>query len=444
MAIQVYEATKDGQGNSLSVLSRQFISFSYGGKDIEDFGLIATFSNDRLSKGVYSSFEDTITNQTELDGQIFWMSAFKANELSFTLSTDGITEKELENFKRWFIPGTPRELILTEHANRAIIARVAATPTISMLPFEENIEVIVGNQTIATKTSMYKGDIGISFIMDDPFWYAIKSYFEGDLTAEQAKIIYEDEVPHINMLSDGATLLANEEYYDGESIATQAGITLDGATANEAADSQLYYCGSAAAKPTVSFSIQIEFDEDTKVADFPKGSPATLTVGKQTLSFSLPSILVDYNYALETAANFTGTSALDLRKLFRDNMYDYYARAWAIGILDDMINDEERTYVDVSSALLDNFKEGFQTEMRSLFEESSVFSFSINSANGNAILTCRAAQRGEESFQEITENVGNMIKSNYLIIEPSVEKYQHISTTTKMENFTIEYKYMYL
>lgn len=438
MAIQVYEATKDGQGNSLSVLSRQFISFSYGGKDIEDFGLIATFSNDRLSKGVYSSFEDATTNQTELDGQIFWMSAFKANELSFTLSTDGITEKELENFKRWFIPGTPRELILTEHANRAIIARVAAAPTISMLPFEENIEVVVGNQTFATKTSMYKGDISISFVMDEPFWYAIKSYFEGDLTAEQAKVIYEDEVPHIDMLKNKAAILANGKYYDGKSIATHAGINL-GST-----DSQLYYCGSAAAKPTISFSIPIEFDKDTKEADFPKGSPATLTIEEQTLSFSLPSILVDYNYALETATNFTGTSALDLRKLFRDNMYDYYARAWAIGILDDMINDTSREYIDVNSTILSGFKEGFRERMRSFFEVSSVFSFSINSANGNATLTCKVAQRGEESFQEITENVGNMIKSNYLIIEPSVEKYQYISTTTEMENFTIEYKYMYL
>ena len=54
MAIQVKEATKDGQGNPLPVLGRQFISFSYGGKKIEDFNLLAVFSGDRLRKNVYS------------------------------------------------------------------------------------------------------------------------------------------------------------------------------------------------------------------------------------------------------------------------------------------------------------------------------------------------------------------------------------------------------
>ena len=53
MGIQVQSATKNGQGESLSVLKRQFISFSYGykknenGEDIpvriEDFDLLAVF-----------------------------------------------------------------------------------------------------------------------------------------------------------------------------------------------------------------------------------------------------------------------------------------------------------------------------------------------------------------------------------------------------------------
>ena len=41
MGIQVYSATHSGEGNPLSVLGRHFISFSYGGKKIEDFDLIA-------------------------------------------------------------------------------------------------------------------------------------------------------------------------------------------------------------------------------------------------------------------------------------------------------------------------------------------------------------------------------------------------------------------
>ena len=41
MGIQVYSATHSGEGNPLSVLGRHFISFSYGGKNIEDFNLLA-------------------------------------------------------------------------------------------------------------------------------------------------------------------------------------------------------------------------------------------------------------------------------------------------------------------------------------------------------------------------------------------------------------------
>ena len=37
MGVQVQTATKNGQGKSLSILNRQFISFKYGGKNIEDF-----------------------------------------------------------------------------------------------------------------------------------------------------------------------------------------------------------------------------------------------------------------------------------------------------------------------------------------------------------------------------------------------------------------------
>ena len=48
------------------------------------------------------------------------------------------------------------------------------------------------------------------------------------------------------------------------------------------------------------------------------------------------------------------------------------------------------------------------------------------------------------SEEEITEKAGNMIKSNYLVIEPSEDKYQNISSNVNISNLTIDYKYMYL
>ena len=37
---QVFTVTHDGEGNPLSAIEKSFISFSWGGKNIEDFSLI--------------------------------------------------------------------------------------------------------------------------------------------------------------------------------------------------------------------------------------------------------------------------------------------------------------------------------------------------------------------------------------------------------------------
>ena len=155
MGVQVKTATRDGQGNPLSILNRQFISFSYGGKNIEDFDLLVVFNGDRLSKEIYAPFNDTTTEQAELDGQMFWRSNFKAGQLNFSLATDGMTSKQLEEFKKWFEPGIEKELILSEYHNRGILARVSVPPQISLLPFEKEVEVKIGSIVKKTKISLF-------------------------------------------------------------------------------------------------------------------------------------------------------------------------------------------------------------------------------------------------------------------------------------------------
>jgi len=49
-------------------MNRSFISFSFGGKDIESFDLIATTSGDRLNRTGYASFEDNTSSYDNLDG----------------------------------------------------------------------------------------------------------------------------------------------------------------------------------------------------------------------------------------------------------------------------------------------------------------------------------------------------------------------------------------
>lgn len=218
---QVYKATHNGD-KRLPYMNRSFISFSYGGRWIEDFNLIAITNGDRLSHPLYSEFTDIVKDPEVYDGQHYWSTHFKANTWSLTLSTDGITENKLEEFKQWFAPGNIRELVLAEHPNRGILARVSRVPTYEMIPFEEKEqEVVIAEETYKTSTTIYRGNISLDFVMDNPFWYALtnllargeESAFDnykwydvnGNLIAvvndkDALKIILEDHIPTRAML----------------------------------------------------------------------------------------------------------------------------------------------------------------------------------------------------------------------------------------------------
>lgn len=169
---QVYQATHRGDGSRLPFMNRSFISFTFGGKPIEDFDLIATIVNDRIERDAYANFDDLVTSYNVLDGQYYWGTHYKTNTLQFVLSTDGIDQPTLDDFLHWFQAGATKELILSEHPNRAILARVSNPPKISLLPFEYDTNVIISGIVYPTKTTLYKGDITLEFIMDQPHWYA--------------------------------------------------------------------------------------------------------------------------------------------------------------------------------------------------------------------------------------------------------------------------------
>ena len=195
---QVYDATHDGTTRRLSYRDRSFISFSYGGKLIEDFGLIATTPGDRLQRNAYADFEDITNTYDFVDGQFYWGSHHTSNQLVLNLATDGITENQLDSFKNWFRPGVERELILSEHPNRAILARVGAVPSLSLLPFEKEITVMLDFEEFETSTTLYKGEIQLTFVMDEPFWYA-KSNLLGKFVTEDNQTKWTDLWTNANL-----------------------------------------------------------------------------------------------------------------------------------------------------------------------------------------------------------------------------------------------------
>ena len=227
---QVYEATHTGEGDSLPFLDKAYISFTYGGKKIEDFDLLAVTAGDRLQRNAYSTFEDLTTDYSVLDGQFYWGSRYQPNELTLNLFTDGITYDKLEDFRHWFRPGEFRELILAEHPNRGIMARIKETPRISMLPFREKRTKVINGQEYEVTIGLYKGSIELTFVMDDPFWYAINNVLgqvvqgedgyaklqdkwidangkpTNELTPEMLKIVVEDMIPLGSMITQTVSI----------------------------------------------------------------------------------------------------------------------------------------------------------------------------------------------------------------------------------------------
>lgn len=449
MAVQVKELYKDEGGKIRSILSRQFISFSYGGKNIEEFNLIATFSGDRLSKNVYAPFEDTTTQQEELDGQFYWRSKFGANEIQFNLSTDGMTQNELDEFKMWFKPGIERELVLSENSNRAIMARVSTTPTISMLPFESEEEILIptldldpqtGEKIKVKKkvlTTMFKGDITLNFVMDNPYWYSILNYSDQEeLKEDILKVILEDGIPHSTMLyGESEVLLAVNQIFrtnDDKSYSfnKNKGITLSDSEVQK--DSKLYYCGTAPEKPYLRFSMDIKINESTKKASFYKkegsGDYFFIQVGSNKLLFSLPSIMLAYNKVIDLINS--SNTILDFQKAVRDEVYDYYVRAYAIALS----NKDKASMSTIKNSISDFF-----TTKKIIFK--------IDCAKGITKITTNVIIYGE-----IEENAGNMIKSPYLtisgdrsiIVNGEIENYLQVTTNGIINNFMIDYKYKYL
>jgi len=46
-----------------------------------------------------------------------------------------------------------------------------------MLPFEQEISMTISGLSYTTSITNYKGEIELSFVMDEPFWYSIINIF---------------------------------------------------------------------------------------------------------------------------------------------------------------------------------------------------------------------------------------------------------------------------
>lgn len=507
MHSQVYLATHDGEGNRLPHVNRAYISFSYGGKFIEDFGLLATM-DDRLNKNLYADFEDATTNYDTLDGQYYWGTHYTVNQLEFTLSTDGITQNQLEKFRQYFRPGIERELILAEHPNRAIMARVASVPSISMIPFETTEEISLNNVKYTVSTALYRGDITLAFTSDEPHWYGKLFYMpkyvdlekiEGTdtftisvTTEEDGESITTEVTPYPNAIESLSspdclkmcledylpygeylpvrTFFGNNNYIGteraaaprvGEALVNNAalGITIESKTGatigNTDASWYVFYSGTAPSKPTIKFTIQMDYDDNNYII-YPKSKDkiATLQLGEKIFKYSLPSLFAGYNQAVEILnEGLEETSLIEIQEYLRDQIKESRTRANAIKLVKEQIQAG-------NSLLTNEIYNSIITQMKNMFLNSMpTATYEIHSDTGEAygyflLNTNTRDDYGVLIYENVKQNVGDMIRSEYLIIDErsnfipgkniTADDCLEIISSEVITDFLILFKNMYL
>lgn len=512
---QVYLATHDDAGNKLDKTLRAHISFSWGGRDIEDFNLLVVSDGDSYERSVYASFEDLITQYDLLDGQYYWGTHLSPNELTLNLATDGVTEKMLQDFRNWFRPGVERELILSEFPYRAIQARIADTPTYSFLPFRDVITKTFGGETYTTSSTLWKGSVVLHFIMDDPVWYSLASVFQGTLDSDKLKAIIDDGIPYSGMFKTSCFLpdnyIAEYDFNSGEptvAISNEINIPkeIQASTSEEAHPLYLYYCGTAAEKPIISFSFNAnQFDENGYCTAVGNSYTATnenekysvLKIGENEFYFTTPGLLSSYNQAVSILRNDfkEGESALDLKKAFRDTLSNFYVRMWCTSICELSMSayGVDLDICDANSALTSNFRENFIACLKAMFvqeqqnvsgseeaeQSPAIFkcACTFDSSTGESIMALQiytldltaeqnasvingvvtlplTSENGVPVPILIKENSGDMVRSRYLLLEgrnlPNEEEQitenecLQITANCDLYDFKINYKYRYL
>ena len=481
---QVYSATHDGEGNALSRTQRSHISFSWGGRDIEEFDLLVVSDGGTYQGQVYAPFEDLTTQYDLLDGQHYWASHFNANALMITLATDGILESSLQDFRNWFRPSIERELILAEHPYRAIKARMAEAPTYTMLPFEERVSSVINGQTYYTSTTMWRGSVSLHFVMDDPYWYSLVSNFDMNDTLgdNEIKAIVDEGIPHAFMFKV-ACLLPNSLIINSEK--TIETLT-DGITLTKNTPINLYYCGTGAEKPSIYFSFKVDqFDSNgycNAIGNIYTGDEyGKISIGTQDFIFTTPGIISAYNQAISIILNdFDAEDSIhELKRAFRDTLGNFYIRMWATSICELALQDGNQLNIcDINSgALAAGFKSIFIDCLKQVFCEENVEKPNINFCNcyfnsetgegnitmfintfdldsidsANSISSTNLPLKNEPS--QIIENSGDMARSKYLVLEErklpvnneitSNECIQVVSNYDLFK-FRIEYQYKYL
>lgn len=431
-----------------SELNNSFITFNFGGKWVDEFGLIVSFPEGRLQRNLYAQFEDITSDYDIIDGHYYWGTHLNGLTLEFLLVTDGMTEQQLNEFKKYFMPGVTKELYLSESPNKAIQARIAAVPNYSLLPFEHKIKQFFGQSLttydsteyeLTTSTTLYKGEINISFISESPFWYARQDSIMStlnEITPQEIKTIIEDNIPlQDKIMNLPAIYIGDSIYYCTETsrvglpdLAAEDYLPPQNNQNEEdlGPDKKLYlfYSGTAPSKPRVSFTFSPILNDNTgliigpynKFNDEQIKKYNTLNVGNSSFKFTLPSFYESYNEALMIMRNVSqdGCAATELKQAIREGIHNYNMRKYVFAILKSEITNLVMVDTGTISRIIDKLK--FLISYRGNLSTCEI-SLDFEKGIFTSVISLASVPENTSLENKIEEDASGFIYSDYLIIE---------------------------
>lgn len=155
---------------------KSFISFTFDGKGIEEFGMAVVSNGDRYSTNLHPNFSNTISTVPGRIGSIYWGTEITNNTIEVNLATDCMTSRQFLNFKNHFRPGKIGQLSFAETEFCYCYAIISENSIFDFIPFD-GVTTINGKDY---KDTIYKGTTKLIFSIPDIYSYSDKKHVIGE------------------------------------------------------------------------------------------------------------------------------------------------------------------------------------------------------------------------------------------------------------------------
>lgn len=157
-----------------------YVGFTYNNIHSSQLGLKSVSTGNRYQRSLLPVAQDFTSDISGEDGTYYFGTKFKNGDISLSIAFDDVSEEEMREISRWlYNDGEIGSLTLDELPHIEYRAKVTSQPKMKYLAFEDSYGARV-----------YKGDMGLSFTMYDPYGYCTNKWlsdYDEDNAGEWAR-----------------------------------------------------------------------------------------------------------------------------------------------------------------------------------------------------------------------------------------------------------------